>query len=344
MKSIINWAGSHENDLDILLPLLPTDIDKFVDPFLGGGDVYMNVEAKRYCVGDRCEPLMEIWRMAAAQMPGFLELLDMFCKGWTALDRVFSGRVMDALGEVYDNYERGIIKSYQRLVSSVGRVLRDSDYGSILQDAWCKKEDVWTELRHQIVVTMEQVKDNARIQKDEAVKKRLRSATKEAFYEYLLYVFNKPGIRPQLRCAITLFVMNYARGARYQVDSYDIFCPRYDGMAVDDLSIGDRLAVIKSEAFKERVARSQFYKKEFITMLNYEAPAEKDFIFADTPFTQGNKFFTLQSQEQLAVFLLTKTSARWLLILNMKEPIIDVYQEHDLNFLPKGDELLIWNY
>ena len=343
MKSIINWAGSRENDLDIILPLLPTDIDKFVDPFLGGGDVYMNVEAKRYSVSDRCEPLMDIWRMAAIQMPGFLELLATFSRGWSAVDLV-CGRVMDTLWEVYDNYERNIIKSYQSLVASVGRVLWECDFGSILPVYWVKKEDIWTELRHQLVVAMEQMKRSACVRKEEAVKRRLRTATKEAFYEYLLYVFNKPGIRPQFRCAITLFVMNYARGARYEVDSYDVFCPRYTGTIVDDLSVGDRLNIITGDAFKERVSRSQFYKKEFITMLNYEAPAEKDFIFADTPFTRGNKFFTQLSQEQLAEFLLTRTSARWLAILNMKEPIIDVYQEHDLNFLPKGDELLIWNY
>ena len=31
-------------------------------------------------------------------------------------------------------------------------------------------------------------------------------------------------------------------------------------------------------------------------------------------------------------------------IMNLKEPIIDVYQEHDLKFLPMGEDLIIWNY
>ena len=343
MKSIINWAGSREKDLDVILPMLPSDINKFVDPFLGGGEVYLNVPAKSFSVGDRSEPLMEIWRMAAAQMPGFLELLAKFCHGWTSVDRV-CGNVMDMLWQVYDNYDKGIIKSYQSLVASVSRVLRECSCGEILPECWSNKKDLWTELRHQLVVTMEQVKKNPRIQKETSVKKCLRTATKEAFYEYLLYLFNQPGQRPQMRCAITLFVMNYAKGGRYEVDGYDIFCPDYGGKSVDDLSIGDRLDVIRSKEFREHVERTQFFKKEFLPMLNYEAPTEKDFIFADTPCTRYNKYFTQQSQEQLAEYLLRQTSARWMAIMNLKEPIIDVYQEHDLKFLPMGEELIIWNY
>ena len=63
MRSFICWGHGREKDFGVLLPMLPKDIDTLLVPFLGPGDILLNAEAKRYVASDRCDELVDLWRL-----------------------------------------------------------------------------------------------------------------------------------------------------------------------------------------------------------------------------------------------------------------------------------------
>lgn len=62
IKSPLNYIGGKYKLLNQILPLFPREIDNFVDLFAGGGNVGLNVEAKRLHLNDNLTFLIEMYR------------------------------------------------------------------------------------------------------------------------------------------------------------------------------------------------------------------------------------------------------------------------------------------
>ena len=43
VKSFIKWAGGKEKELPIILSNLPDKFERYIEPFVGGGSVYLNI-------------------------------------------------------------------------------------------------------------------------------------------------------------------------------------------------------------------------------------------------------------------------------------------------------------
>ena len=45
-KTFIKWAGGKEKELPIILKNLPKNFNRYVEPFVGGGAVYLNINCE----------------------------------------------------------------------------------------------------------------------------------------------------------------------------------------------------------------------------------------------------------------------------------------------------------
>lgn len=52
MKAILKWTGGKTSELPIIKEHMPKEFEIFVEPFLGGGAVYFNLEHKKNIVND----------------------------------------------------------------------------------------------------------------------------------------------------------------------------------------------------------------------------------------------------------------------------------------------------
>jgi DNA adenine methylase len=51
-RSPLFYVGDKYKLLNEILPYFPKDVDRFIEPFTGGGSVFLNVEAKKYLLND----------------------------------------------------------------------------------------------------------------------------------------------------------------------------------------------------------------------------------------------------------------------------------------------------
>lgn len=349
MNSFINWGRGREKDLETLLPLFPKNIDTLVVPFLGSGDVLLNVNANAFTAGDRCDELIDLWRFVSKPQPRLLEMMSLILELWESLPRYckgFEGRLLD----LHDCLVLEEPKDYLALVSDVGEMTKGLSFPEQMTfsfKGW-KTEDFCMELRHQLVAAIE-LAGKLGITSRPKLQKRMVDAELVALYEYLVYMYNDSEARPRVKAAILLWTMSCAKGHLFQKDEWENYCPDVDLTGADCSAFRMRMKVLESPRFLARMKQASFYKRDALALLKGEQPDERDFIFADPPCLYGRRkkkgrFYSKKAQESLADFLLNKTGARWMVILPKQDPIVEKYLAAGAHTLALADELLVWNY
>ena len=98
MKPIIKWTGGKASELNIIRDYLPSSIDTYYEPFLGGGAVYFDLvdsNIEHFCVNDRSKELINFYMFTKNQNKEFLTFLQEINKSW-----------IDIADFVYKNSER----------------------------------------------------------------------------------------------------------------------------------------------------------------------------------------------------------------------------------------------
>lgn len=347
MKTFVNWGNGREKDFGVLLPLIPRDIESLVIPFLGCGDILLNVEARKYEAGDDCDELVEMWRFVSKPQVLMLDILEGLMRDWKALEGLMDA-VMARLLAVYDSYFVGALDDHFSLVNVAGRVVDDVRIDGLTVLRGWREEGLMMELRHQVVAAMERAK-SAGVMDESRLKRRMLTAGKEAYFAYIVHLYNQFGIKPQARIGALIWMMTYAKGHAFVRDNTGAFYPDYAGTEGNGLTYGKRIETLRDEAFFARMGRTQFYKKDVMPMLQYLSLNWRDFIFVDPPRLAGKgkkktKMYSPSTQFRLADYLLHRTKVRWMVIVPVADPVLSVYQEHKVRQVEMNDEMVIWNY
>ena len=77
-RPFVRWAGSKRRLLSQILPHLPVDYGTYIEPFLGGGSLYLALKPGRAILNDACEPLIETWKAIARDPEGVHEAAHRF--------------------------------------------------------------------------------------------------------------------------------------------------------------------------------------------------------------------------------------------------------------------------
>jgi len=63
LKPFVKWAGGKAQFLEIISLLLPADYNQFVEPFVGGGAAFLNVQPNKLIINDLNQELMTTYRV-----------------------------------------------------------------------------------------------------------------------------------------------------------------------------------------------------------------------------------------------------------------------------------------
>ena len=90
MNPIIKWAGGKEKELPYIKENLPNKIDRYIEPFVGGGAVYFDLNIKNSLINDKSEELINLYKCIKDQDKEFFtKLKALICKNKSNdLDRI----------------------------------------------------------------------------------------------------------------------------------------------------------------------------------------------------------------------------------------------------------------
>lgn len=341
MTPFINWAGSRIKDLRVIHPLIPKDIETFVDPFVGDGAVFFETEAKHYVLADKNQDLMDCWRTVQTNGPRFRGLLAEMEAVWRRCDCGF-GKIRDGLIELKNSVDSGLFADYSAKVNAVIRIADRVCYSDLFGIALTEPIEFQIELRHQLVTALERMEP---MSDEDAAEAACYTAFKTAVFKYLVEVYNKPESKMALRAALLIFLMEYAWNGRFVADG-NKFRPEYGGCHVNARSISGRQAAATDKDVVEKLGRTRFFCQDIFRSLGFQFAREAgSFLFLDIP-SKSAKDFNQAERKRMAEFLRNGTGARWMVICPTDDSMTELLNQSGAvkNSMPLGKELIMMNY
>lgn len=101
LLSIVTWAGGKTRELKRILSNLPS-YDRFFEPFVGGGSVFMGIKANEYFINDFSADLVSIYKNISTSDINFLSYIEMIDRSLMKADELFN----EEKNELIDIYNK----------------------------------------------------------------------------------------------------------------------------------------------------------------------------------------------------------------------------------------------
>ena len=90
-KPLFIWAGGKNKMLKHYLPIMPKQVDTYVEPFFGGGamfcHIYQNYSPKKLIINDVNADIVRIYNSIKNDLPEFLVKLGSYCNIYLPMNK-----------------------------------------------------------------------------------------------------------------------------------------------------------------------------------------------------------------------------------------------------------------
>ena len=369
LAPIIKWPGGKEKEMKYILPNAPS-FKRFIEPFVGGGSVFMGIEAEKYFINDFSSELIELYHCIDKSDKEFFRYAEMMDDSWNKSVDFFNNNPQ--LVETYVGYRneqigKGELKEFIHTFCQNNKQSILEIIGNEFSSLPCVLlKEVETNLFRKMV-RMHELEKEKHILPDADLNDNIETAIKSAVYMNYRYLYNCQEItnnNPKLHCALFFFMRNYAYSGMFRYSSKGEFNVPYGGIAYNSKLLNKKLHYYKSKELISHFKKTKIYNLDFEQFLRTIKPKENDFIFLDPPYdsefsTYAQNAFTRDDQKRLADYLINECKAKWMMIIKNTDFIYGLYDKEGVNirtfdkeyvvsFMNRNDKkvthLLITNY
>lgn len=351
LQPILKWAGGKEKELKYILPNTPS-FNRFFEPFVGGGSVFMAINAKEYYINDLSSELISLYRFISASNSEFYKYAYAIDKTWEDAGRFFVGH--KELVDIYKQYRNDNISKtelkeciaafctrYYEEISNINTVgLRG--YPCILHEEMEKNL-----FRKMSRMKELEIKKNSLPEKD--LFDNVETAIKSAVYMNFRHLYNNKdlgSVCDELHCALFLFIRNYSYSGMFRYNDKGEFNVPYGGIGYNHKGMGKKLDYYQSESLLRHFANAHIYNNDFADFLRTCSPTKDDFVFLDPPYdsefsTYAQNEFTKDDQQRLADYMLNECQAKWMMIIKNTDFIFHLYNKEGINIRTFDKEYIV---
>lgn len=344
LEPLIKWPGGKQRELKYIIPYIPTNIDKYYEPFVGGGAVFTSINHKNSFINDKSKELVDLYKMIKSKKrEPFFNILSKIAEVWRFLtDFVLQNEVY--LTETYKDYSNGTVsekllkKEYENFVNKNSNKLEKRISKIFTFDNQQFIEETKKKLYNKAKRMKKLEKKKHKLPKDDILD-NIESSIKSSFYNYFRYLYNSNGnhkINKEEKVAIFFIIRNFAYSGMFRYNSNGGFNVPYGGIGYNKKNIQKKIEYLRSKKLMKLLENTTIEADDFESFLNKYKPTKNDFIFLDPPYdtefsTYSQNSFTKQDQKRLANYLINKTEAKWMLIIQNTEFIMNLYKNKGLN-------------
>ncbi len=340
LQPLLKWAGGKEKELKYILPLIPPDINRYFEPFVGGGAVYFAIEANSYYINDKSYELIGLYMAIKHQDKNFFEAINEINTKWKYISKVVE-QYKDFLSKQYIHYRNKsdlptIQKEMIEFLSNRRDVMNSFSIFEVCNDYSLEK------LANSLVnkfVRMKKVEQKKGLLPDKDIIDNIESAFKAAFYTKIRHIYNhkKDVLNNGQYTALFFFIRNYAYSGMFRYNSDGHFNVPYGGIGYNSKTLDKKIAYFKSKVLIGKLNQTTINNLDFEDFLNQYKPKENDFIFLDPPYdsefsTYAKNEFTQEDQKRLANYLF-HCKAKWMLVIKNTDFIYNLYSQNGNLFI-----------
>ena len=351
LQPIIKWPGGKEKELQYILPNLPK-FNRYFEPFVGGGSVFMAVQAREYYINDFSSELVTLYKYIATSNKAFFRYVKLIDKSWINALKFFNKN--KALIDIYLHYRDEKINKNE-LKSQICQFCKDkeNDILNIIDKTFFSQTCILLkEMETNLFRKMQRMREleiKKHVLPDNDLLDNIETAIKSAVYMNYRHLYNDAGIikgDKALHCALFFFIRNYAYSGMFRYSSKGDFNVPYGGIAYNSKLMSKKLNYYKTLPLLDHFANTNIYNLDFETFLRETQPSEDDFVFLDPPYdsefsTYAKNAFTKADQERLANYMISECKAKWMMIIKNTEFIYNLYNKSGINICTFDKEYIV---
>ena len=352
LEPIVKWPGGKEKELQHIVDNAPAHFNTFYEPFVGGGSVFMAIQAGHYMINDFSTELIGLYRSIQNQDPDFYRYIQGMNTTWTNVETFLIAHY-GLLSEVYINYRNDII-TYNELSQQIDEFAdaNGNDIKNLLSEIQQSSEIFISEIKRNSkdkMKRMKKIEQDKGVLCDKDLRDNIETTLKASVYMYYrtLYNRNDADRAIPLQTALFFFLRNYAFSGMFRFNKRGDFNVPYGGIAYNSKKPSHKLNYYQNENVVAHFANTGIYNLDFEEFLINNPPAQNDFVFLDPPYdsefsTYDKNEFGRNDQERLANYLINECQAQWLMIIKYTEFIYNLYANHPgINILNFNKEYIV---
>lgn len=337
LQPLLKYPGGKERELKYILTALPTKINNYYEPFVGGGAVFFSLDCTSYFINDKSEDLINLYKMVQARDTEFINKLKALNHNWMIINKVMDNH-SKKLVSIYKNYKAS--GNEERLMKKITLFINDNadEFNGILSPSFNVLIDLFVDtLAKSIFNKMKRMNKIENLKSklpDKDVAKNIEGAIKTAFYTHFRYLYNNINnlseITDGFASAIFLFIRQYCYSSMFRYNKSGGFNVPYGGISYNNKTLMSKIKLYEDEEMMTHLNNTTIENEDFIDFLTKYPPKKNDFIFLDPPYdtefsTYDKNEFLKSDQIRLANYLIKECKANFMLVIKNTDFIRSLY-------------------
>ena len=354
LTPLIKYPGGKEKELNYILPSLPNKINRYYEPFVGGGAIYFSIKADEYFINDKSDELILLYKMVKDQNGEFFEKLEAIEYNWNIISKVVDHHEKK-LVDIYFDYKAGTLNKQQLGDKITEFVLTNTEEfnGLLTTNFNYQIENFVLELCKSIKNKMTRMykleKEKGTLTYEDIVL-NIESSLKAAFYTHFRMLMNykkELGISDEFSTAIYFFIRQVCYSSMFRYNKDGKFNVPYGGISYNRKSFLNKIMYYKNEELHEHLKKTIIGNMDFYDFMNCYEPQKDDFVFLDPPYdsefsTYAKNEFNKDDQARLANYLIKECKANFMIVIKNTEYISSLYQAE--NKTANGSKLYVTSF
>lgn len=342
LSPILKWAGGKEQELKHIHPSMPTKINNYYEPFIGGGAVYFSLDSKKMFINDKSDELVSLYNAIATEDKKFFDVVNEMIRNWKILEKILYNNK-----DIFiDNYKGFSDTRYDenRIKDNISEFVlkHGNEFDSMFSASFnVNIENFVHEIRKNIlskIKRMRKIELERGTLPDNDIMDNMESSLKSAFYMHFRHLYNnikKYEINDSFATAIFFFIRNYAYSGMFRYNKSGGFNVPYGGIGYNRKNLSKKLEYLQSTELVKHLAKTTIDNLDFEDFFKKNKPKKDDFIFLDPPYdsefsTYAQNEFTRDDQTRLANYLVNDCKANWMMVIKHTDFIYGLYNKENI--------------
>lgn len=334
MSPIVKWAGGKEQELKYILPNIPDNFVRFIEPFVGGGAVYFSMGNINKLINDKSDELTTLYHNIKYNNKDFINRLQSLQDAWVGLENILDNNI-EFFNTVYSKYKLNKIDK-DKLIANVEHFINDNktEFKKLLNPNLLKHYEIFEkELLRNVsakLIRMKDLEDKKGKLSEKDIYDNFECALKGSFYMFIRALYNKYD-----NSEYFYFIREYCYSSMFRYNSNGEFNVPYGGISYNRKNFQRKIDYIKSKELQSHFVNTDIYNLDFEEFLDKIKLTKNDFIFLDPPYDTDfssyvNNTFDKQDQARLANYLINKCPAKFMLVIKNTDFILNLYDKKEL--------------
>lgn len=334
LSPIVKWAGGKEQELKYILPNVPDNFVRFIEPFVGGGAVYFSMGNKNKLINDKSVELTTLYNNIKYKNKDFITRLQSLQDAWIGLESILDDNI-DVFNTTYSKYKANkiakedLIKNIELFVNDNKKAFKQLLNAELLKHYGIFEKELLRNISAKLV-RMKDLEEKKGNLPEKDIYDNFECALKGSFYMFIRALYNKYD-----NSEYFYFIREYCYSSMFRYNSNGEFNVPYGGISYNRKNFQRKIDYIKSKELQSHFVNTDIYNLDFEEFLDKIKLTKNDFIFLDPPYDTDfssyvNNTFDKQDQERLANYLINKCPARFMLVIKNTDFISELYSDKGL--------------